>query len=114
MAWEIEASEQVEAWLLGLSGRDFAKIAAAIDQLEQDGPALGRPIVGEITGTKHKNLKELRSIGKHMRILFAFDPDRMAILLIGGDKAGSWTAWYKTNVPVAVTLLDRHLAGEQI
>jgi hypothetical protein len=50
-----------------------------------------------------------RSIGGSIRILFAFDPDREAILLLGGDKAGNWKGWYKENIPVADALYDEHL-----
>ncbi|HJF13429.1 MAG TPA: type II toxin-antitoxin system RelE/ParE family toxin [Enteractinococcus helveticum] len=42
-------------------------------------------------------------------MLFAFDPDRQAILLLAGDKAGNWTRWYKKNIPVADDLFDDHL-----
>lgn len=44
-----------------------------------------------------------------MRILFAFDPERQAILLIAGDKAGNWQRWYKKNIPLADNLFDEHL-----
>lgn len=57
-------------------------------------------------------MKELRpgSAGRtELRILFAFDPDRQAILLLAGDKAGNWTRWYKKNIPVADDLFDDHL-----
>jgi hypothetical protein len=114
MAWEIEASEQATEWLEGLDSDSFAKIAAAIDELEERGPSLGRPCVERITSSRHHNMKELRSIGQYLRILFAFDPTRTAILLIAGDKTGNWTRWYTTNVPLADDLYDRHLKGEQI
>ena len=55
-------------------------------------------------------LKALRRWGGHLRILFAFDPHRAAILIIGGDKKGQWTAWYEQMVPVADQLYDEHLA----
>jgi hypothetical protein len=59
-------------------------------------------------------MKELGSAGKHIRILFAFAPDRSAILLIAGDKTGQWKAWYDENIPLADDLFDEHLAGEVI
>lgn len=54
-------------------------------------------------------MKELRP-ARAIRVLFAFDPRRVAILLIGGDKRGSWNRWYDEMVPVADGLYDEHLA----
>lgn len=45
-----------------------------------------------------------------MRILFAFDPKRRAIMLLAGDKAGNWKKWYRVNIPIAHRKLDRHWA----
>jgi hypothetical protein len=45
------------------------------------------------------NLKELRP--GTTRILFVFDPWRSSILLVGGDKAGRWNAWYQEAIPLA-------------
>ena len=44
-----------------------------------------------------------------LRLLFAFDPRRVAILLLGGDKRGSWSDWYKRAIPLADRIYDRHL-----
>lgn len=46
----------------------------------------------------------------NVRIMFAFDPRRTAILLIGGDKTNLWQAWYRTMIPIADRLYDDHLA----
>jgi hypothetical protein len=109
VAWEINATKQAETWLLEIDQDAFEQIAAAIDELEEHGPSLGRPLVDRIKTSRHHNMKELRSIGGSIRILFAFDPQREAILLIGGDKAGNWKGWYEENVPVADALYDKHL-----
>ena len=110
MGWEIELTEQVERWLLDdLDAESRAQIVPAIDKLEEAGPTLGRPIVDRIKGSRHHNMKELRSTGGNIRILFAFDPLRKAILLIGGDKTGQWKRWYAENIPVADDLYDAHL-----
>jgi hypothetical protein len=55
-------------------------------------------------------MKELRPSGETIRILFAFDPRRMAILLLGGDKRGRWNKWYQEMIPVADDLYDDQLA----
>lgn len=78
------------------------QVVAAIELLEELGPQLGRPIVDTVKHSRHRNMKELRpgSSGRsELRILFAFDPQRAAILLIAGDKTGNWQRWYKKNIP---------------
>lgn len=57
-------------------------------------------------------MRELRiqRKGKPYRILYAFDPRRAAILLLGGDKTGN-NRWYKKNIPIADKLYDEHLAS---
>ncbi|WP_322762142.1 type II toxin-antitoxin system RelE/ParE family toxin [Frankia sp. Cr2] len=85
----------------------------AIDRLALAGPTLGRPLVDRIKNARHHNMKELRpgSAGtSEIRILFAFDPVRRAVLLIAGDKSGNWQRWYKTAIPTADERYDRHLA----
>jgi hypothetical protein len=71
----------------------------AIDALAEAGPGLGRPLVDTITGSSIANLKELRP--GTVRILFVFDPWRSSILLVAGDKAGQWNAWYRHAIPLA-------------
>ena len=59
-------------------------------------------------------MKEIRpgSSGRsELRVLFAFDPERKAILLVAGNKAGRWKQWYKDNIPIADDRFDAHLAG---
>ena len=77
----------------------------------ESGPARGRPLVDTIAMSRHANMKELRSPGGFLRILFAFDPRRSAILLIGGNKKGRWASWYRQMVPLADQLYDDHLAA---
>jgi len=78
--------------------------------LAQHGPALSRPVVGKIAGSRHANMKELRAAkGGSLRVIFAFDPRRHAILLLGGDKAGRWKQWYDRAIPRADRRYDRHL-----
>jgi hypothetical protein len=58
-------------------------------------------------------MKELRpgSTGRtELRVLFAFDVARSAILLVGGDKSGDWKGWYEKNIPVADDRFDEHQA----
>ncbi|MGN5732208.1 type II toxin-antitoxin system RelE/ParE family toxin [Arthrobacter psychrochitiniphilus] len=102
----------VEAWLSVLDDDSYAQVLAAMELLAERGPQLGRPLVDTVVRSRHKNMKELRpgSSGRsELRVLFAFDPQRQAILLIAGDKAGNWSKWYKKNIPIADDLFDDHL-----
>lgn len=113
MAWEVEYTDEFEVWWQILSEEEQEAIDAAVELLEQRGPALGRPLADSVHQSRHSNMKELRPTTS-IRVLFAFDPRRVAILLIGGDKRRSWNRWYDEMVPVADALYDQHLveAGE--
>lgn len=84
MEWEVEYTDEFSAWWDSLTVGAQDAIDDAVATLMRLGPALGRPYVDNIKGPRHSNMKELRI--SSMRILFAFDPRRVAILLIGGDK----------------------------
>jgi len=107
--WEVEYTDRFGSWWEELSPGEQERVAAAVELLETSGPALGRPLVDTLQGSRHPNMKELRPRGGHMRVLFAFDPRRMAILLLGGDKAGKWDSWYDEAIPAADELYDEHL-----
>lgn len=110
MPWEVVYTERAADWIAALGEGDFRRIMAAIEMLEHHGPGLGRPLVDRIEGSRHHNLKELRT--GTVRSLFAFDPNRRAVILLGGDKRGDWTGWYKRNVPLADDLYDAYLREE--
>ncbi|WP_238706914.1 type II toxin-antitoxin system RelE/ParE family toxin [Microbacterium lushaniae] len=104
--------EPVAEWLASLDQKSREHVVAAIELLEEQGPNLGRPIVDTVVNSRHKNMKELRpgSTGRsELRVLFAFDTERQAIMLVAGDKAGNWNRWYKKNIPKADDLFDEHL-----
>ncbi|GAA3009951.1 type II toxin-antitoxin system RelE/ParE family toxin [Streptosporangium longisporum] len=107
MAWEIVLLEPVESWFLKLCESDpgsAALVEKAIDRLAEVGPVLGRPLVDTLEDDDLNNLKELRpgSRGRsEIRIIFIFDPDREAVFLVAGDKAGKWSRWYDEAIPLA-------------
>ena len=108
--WEVEYTDQFERWWSGLSAEQQAALDDRVMLLSEFGPALGRPVVDTIKGSRHAHMKELRvSRGGALRVLFAFDPRRQAILLLGGDKTGAWRRWYEQAIPEADTLYDTHL-----
>ena len=109
MAWEVEYTDQFGDWFWERDEGAQDAVVAAVEIVEERGPGLGRPLVDTIKGSRHANMKELRPRGGNLRILFAFDPRRMAILLIGGDKTGRWETWYREFIPVADRLYDEHL-----
>lgn len=112
-SWEVEFHPACEVWADDLPQADAEALLAAIRLLRTEGPNLGRPLVDRIEGSRHANMKELRpgSTGRtEVRVLFAFDRRRRAILLAGGDKSKDWKGWYKVNVPIADDRFDEHQA----
>ncbi len=107
--WDVGYTDEFEGWWWDLTEREQENIRVAVDKLEETGPTLGRPLVDTLEGSRHPNMKELRPLGTSIRVLFAFDPRRMAILLVGGDKTGRWKEWYEETIPMADHLYDEHL-----
>src|SRR3984885_3584915 len=110
--WEIQVTNELLAWIKTLDERTRAQVVDAIDRLAEAGPALGHPLGDSIANSSLHNLKELRpgSAGRtEVRILFAFDPWRSAILLTGGDKSGNWQGWYRRAIPHAEQLFEEYL-----
>jgi hypothetical protein len=114
VSWRIVIVEAMRDWLHELRHTDrdtLLSITAALDVLAVRGPSLGRPLVDTVHGSKLANLKELRpgSAGSsEIRILFAFDPSRAAVLLVGGDKSSDWKGWYDEAIPVAEQRYEEH------
>ncbi|APA95561.1 type II toxin-antitoxin system RelE/ParE family toxin [Nocardia seriolae] len=107
MPGEISLLEPVDDWFMKLCESDpetAALVEQALDRLAEVGPTLGRPLVDTLEHSRLRNLKELRPGSRgssEIRMLFVFDPDREAIVLVAGDKAGRWTRWYEEAIPLA-------------
>jgi hypothetical protein len=110
MSWDIEYTDEFGQWWAGLSEDEQESIDASVRLLEERGPNLGFPHSSGINGSKHSHMRELRTQhdGRPFRTLYAFDPRRSAILLIGGDKTGN-DRWYDVHVPIADELYNDHL-----
>lgn len=110
MAYEVEVTDEWLAWFEELSAEEQEELAASIGLLEAKGPHLPFPYSSGVTSSRHSHMRELRSQvhGQPFRTLYAFDPRRVAILLIAGDKTGD-ERWYEVNVPLADDLYDEHL-----
>ena len=97
-----------ERWLRELDSERAVQVSAAMRRVVRIGPSLGRPRVDSIKGSRIHNLKELRVHGG-VRVLFAFDPNRRAVMLVGGDKTGTWNRWYRGAIPAAESAYATHL-----
>ena len=112
--WTIERTDEILAWLTQLDDDAKEAIYKNLLILKHIGPSLGRPRVDSIKQGKYKNMKELRVKNKkrQFRILFAFDPDRKAILLVGGDKRGD-KRFYQRLIPIADKLYENYLEKKE-
>lgn len=112
MEWEVEFTDEFEAWWDELSEGEQEDVLAVVLLLRQFGPSLRHPYSSGIKGSRHTHMRELRvqHAGHPYRVLYAFDPRRVAILLIGGNKTGD-DRWYETFVPLADKIYDEHLVA---
>lgn len=107
--WELEHTEEFELWLRGCDEPIQEKVVAMFQLLREEGPQLSRPLADTLYGSKYSNMKELRPT-QTVRVFFAFDPRRTAILLVGGDKGGKpEKRWYKKMIELADRIYTRHL-----
>lgn len=110
MAYEVEFTDEFEDWWNRLSESEQASVRAYVKLLAEYGIALNFPYCSHIESSRHGHMRELRvqHAGRPYRVLYAFDPRRTAILLLGGDKTGN-DRWYEVFVPTADAIYDRHM-----
>ena len=110
MPWEVEYTNEFGRWWHGLLVTQQDAVVARVELLMEHGPNLPYPYSSEVKGSRHGRMRELRvqSGGRPLRVFYAFDPKRIAILLIGGDKTGH-ERFYEAYVPIADDLYDEHL-----
>ena len=110
MQWDVEYTNEFEEWWLRLHDDERESISAYVGMLEELGPRLGHPYSSGVATSRHAHMRELRVQhgGRPYRELYAFDPRRVALPLIGGDKPGD-DRWFERFVPVADRLYDEHL-----
>lgn len=110
MPWEVEYTDEFEHWWDELSEGHQDAVTAKVELLMDHGPNLPDPHSSDIRTSRHGVMRELRvqSAGKPIRVFYAFDPRRISILLIGGEKTSN-NRFYKKYVLVADALYDEHL-----
>jgi hypothetical protein len=110
MAWNVEYTDEFEAWWESLDDDEQDSVRASVELLTDIGPNLGRPHADTVKGSRHANMKELRTQydGRPYRTFFAFDPRRTAILLVAGEKTGD-ARFYDRMIPQADALFDEYL-----
>jgi hypothetical protein len=108
--WDVEFTDEFGRWWESLAEAEQESLVASVNLLRRLGPHLSRPHADGVKGSRHSNMKELRTqhAGRPIRTFFAFDPRRSAILLIGGDKTGD-DRFYDRMIPLADRLYDEHL-----
>jgi len=109
--WEVEGTDDFAEWWALLSEAEQKDVAFVVELLAQRGPMLEFPYSSSVTTSRYSHMRELRAQhrGRPYRVLYAFDPRRTAILLLGGDKTGDdW--WYEVNVPKADAIYGAYLA----
>ena len=116
MEWEVIISAEYETWFLALPAKDQEAIAIDLEVLRDQGPQLGRPYADQVKGSQFPNMKELRTrSGSHLyRSLFAFDPQRQAVVLVGGDKRGkNQQRFYRQLIAQADAIFAKHLRSKR-
>ena len=110
MNWDVEYANEFGAWWTDLMEDEQDDVTAVVELLMEQGPRLSFPYSSGVKGSRHAHMRELRiqSGGKPIRVFYAFDPRRSAILLIGGDKSGD-SRFYRRLVPIADEIYDEHL-----
>jgi hypothetical protein len=110
VAWEVEGTDEFGSWFEALSDGEQVSVGRVVELLVDHGPALPFPYSSGIGTSRHRHMRELRiqHEGRPYRVLYAFDPRRAAILLLGGDKTGD-DRWYQEHVPIADALYDDYL-----
>ena len=106
----IEVTDEFVVWWDELAEDEQVEITAVVELLEEKGPSLLHPYSSRIRTSRHNHMRELRIqyAGDPYRVFYAFDPRRVAILLIGGNKRGD-DRWYDKMVPIADGLYDDYL-----
>jgi hypothetical protein len=111
MPCEVEQTEAFEEWWATLTSQEQDRVATIVELLEERGVDLPYPYSSKVNGSRYAHMRELRSQchGDPIRVFYAFDPRRVAVLLMGGFKTGWERRFYRKYVPRADKLYEQHL-----
>jgi len=114
MATEIIVTAEFAAWYEALTLAEQESVVRVVELLEERGATLAFPISSGIKGSSFPSMRELRiqHAGEPYRVLYAFDPIRQAVLLVGGTKTGAGNRWYTQAIRLADRLFAEYLRGE--
>lgn len=110
MTWEVEYTDEFGDWCKDLTESEQDSIDRNVYLLEQFGPTLSDRYSKPVVTSRYTHMRELRVQhgGEPIRVLYAFDPRRVALLLLGGNKTGD-DRWYEKFVPRADELYEQRL-----
>lgn len=113
--WDIETTDDFDRWFDDLTPREQRCVLYGLGVLRQVGPTLARPLADSVRGSRFSNMKELRvqAAGQPIRILYAFDPRRIAMVLTGGNKTGD-ARFYDRMMQRADELFAQHLVSLEV
>jgi hypothetical protein len=111
VGWDVEVTDEFKAWWNALAEAERISVERAVLLLEERGPHLPFPYSSKVNGSRHSAMRELRvqHQGHPYRVLYIFDPGRVALLLLGGDKTGD-DRWYEKNVHLADQIYDSYIS----
>ncbi|HEY0308930.1 MAG TPA: type II toxin-antitoxin system RelE/ParE family toxin [Acidobacteriaceae bacterium] len=108
MAIEVLVTAEFKGWWEGLSEEEQTSVAIVIELLEDFGVTLKFPHSSSITTSQKLRELRIQHAGQPYRVLYAFDPQRNAVLLLGGNKTGD-DRWYEKNVTKAEKIFAAYL-----
>jgi hypothetical protein len=106
--WTTISTDEFAKWFIDLDSHDQERVQRIVRRIEVVGPTLTRPHADTVKNPAYANMKELRIQNPLIRIFFAFDPNRVAVLLVGGDKQNA-TKFYDLMIARADALYAEHL-----
>ena len=111
MKCDVKQSEEFKSWWLGLRELEQDTVTAALKRLELKGVTLGHPSSSDVKSSRHGNMRELRikCAGAAIRVFYAFDLQRTAVVLVGGRKRGQDKRFYRDHVRRADAIYDEYL-----
>ncbi len=110
MEWEVGFDPAFDPEFDALPTAVQDELLAQAKLLEAFGPALARPRVDTLKGSRHANMKELRFQAENGVWRVAFDPRRKAILLVAGEKSGvNEKRFYRRLIGKADARFETHL-----